>query len=537
MERSPAGISDGTAGLPENDCRAGTPRGLRRSSLFAQPVLRSPLFRGPVLDVDASIDFSALFQSLTTPHVVLSRNFDIVEMNAAYLEVTRRSREDIIGRNLFDAFPASGESLQMLTDSLTRTRDEGVVDVLALIPYAIPVEDDLEMRYWSATHVPVRNRDGEVTFILQNTQDVTELQRLKAAIGGGPGGDAPGLLGTAVLRRAEALQAVNATLLAERSHLRRLFMEAPGFMCVLSGPDFVFELANRAYLQMVGNRDLVGRPVRDALPEVVAQGFIGLLERVVKTREPFVGRAIPISLQRSPDGPQEERFLDFVYQPVIEADGKVSGIFVEGSDVTEQVRALERQRLLMDELNHRVKNTLATVQAIASQTLSGNRSPEDFSRTFQGRLMALSRTHDVLTASQWEGARLLDLLGKELGVFGEERVAVRAGNPFLPARVSLVLAMVLHELTTNAVRHGALAVDVGHLRVDAGVSLRADGERVLTIEWLEEGGPRVAAATTRRFGSRMIERSVRGELKGDLVMDFRPQGLYCRIILPLGGTA
>jgi PAS domain S-box-containing protein len=127
--------------------------------------------------------------------------------------------------------------------------------------------------------------------------------------------------------------------LAEREWLGRLFAQAPGFMAMLRGPEHVFEFVNPAYSQLIGHRDVVGLPVREALPEVDGQGFFELLDRVYTTGEPFIGTAQKIGLQRVPGGPVQRRFLDFVYQPVTGADGAVIGIFVQGSDVSDRVQS------------------------------------------------------------------------------------------------------------------------------------------------------------------------------------------------------
>lgn len=141
----------------------------------------------------------------------------------------------------------------------------------------------------------------------------------------------------------------------EAERLRRLFDNAPGFMAVLRGPDHVFELMNASYLQLIGHRDLLGKPVREALPEVAGQGFFELLDEVYRSGEAYTGRATAIGLQRTPDAPVEERRVDFVFQPVMGATGQVSGIFVQGYDVTERhlvEQALreseERFRLIAD---------------------------------------------------------------------------------------------------------------------------------------------------------------------------------------------
>ena len=139
----------------------------------------------------------------------------------------------------------------------------------------------------------------------------------------------------------ETVSAANRQLLAETEGLRRLFEQAPGFMAVLSGPDHVFTLANASYLKLIGNRRVLGKPVREALPEVVGQGFLQLLDGVYASGEPYVGRGIRAQLQQTPGGPSEERSLDFVYQPIVADDGLVTGIFVQGHDLTELMRAEE----------------------------------------------------------------------------------------------------------------------------------------------------------------------------------------------------
>jgi PAS domain S-box-containing protein len=137
---------------------------------------------------------------------------------------------------------------------------------------------------------------------------------------------------------------------AERERLADLFRDAPAFITVLRGPEHRFELANAAYLQLVGHREVVGRTVAEALPEVVEQGFIALLDGVYHGGEPFVGKELPVRLQRTPGAPMEARFVNFVYQPVREPDGSVSGIFVHGVDITDQVQAREEVQHKADEL-------------------------------------------------------------------------------------------------------------------------------------------------------------------------------------------
>jgi PAS domain S-box-containing protein len=131
---------------------------------------------------------------------------------------------------------------------------------------------------------------------------------------------------------------------SEAERLRQLFDRSPGFMAVVRGPDHVFEMANASYQSLVGRRDLVGKPVREAVPEVEGQGLFELLDQVYRSGEAFTGRSVVVRLQRQPDGPREERMLDFVFQPILDAQGAVSGIFADGYDVTERHRGEEKLR-------------------------------------------------------------------------------------------------------------------------------------------------------------------------------------------------
>jgi PAS domain S-box-containing protein len=144
-------------------------------------------------------------------------------------------------------------------------------------------------------------------------------------------------------RRAERrLEQLVVELEAERARLAELFRRAPAFIAVLRGPEHRFEMANPPYLQLVGHREVVGRTVAEALPEVVEQGFVQLLDDVLASGEPFLGSELPVELQRNPGEAAERRYVNFVYQPIREADGTTSGIFVHGVDVTDQVESRQR---------------------------------------------------------------------------------------------------------------------------------------------------------------------------------------------------
>ncbi|MGE4242819.1 response regulator [Ramlibacter sp.] len=142
--------------------------------------------------------------------------------------------------------------------------------------------------------------------------------------------------------------------IAERDRLRNMFLQAPSFIAILRGPQHVFELANDSYLRLVGHREVEGKSVREALPEIRGQGFFELLDMVYASRETYVGSGVPVTLHTEPGAPPTERFLDFVYQPILDSTGRTSGIFVEGHDVTEKFRAEQELKHLNTELEARV---------------------------------------------------------------------------------------------------------------------------------------------------------------------------------------
>ncbi|WP_165820225.1 PAS domain S-box protein [Microvirga sp. KLBC 81] len=206
-------------------------------------------------------------------------------------------------------------------------------------------------------------------------------------------------------------------------------------------------------------------------------------------------------------------------------------------DVTERKRAEERQKLLIDELNHRVKNTLATVQSLAWQSLRQGLPPEVARERFEARLLALSRAHNLLNESGWEAASLRKILKVELEPYGIEsqRYVLAGPDVDLPPRVAVALGMAVHELATNAVKHGALSVPDGHVLVEWSAEVQ-DGGTALGITWREASGPRVELPTSTGFGTRMLKQIIQRELVGSLDMQYPAEGLICQISILVGET-
>ncbi len=484
---------------------------------------------------DEPIDFRVLFDSLPMPLLVLNVNFDIVEMNKAYLAVTKRTREDLIGRHIFDAFPAKGPSRDALQESLERARDSGVSDLLPLLPYDIPVNGDFEARYWSCNHIPIRNNRGEVTFLVQNAEDVSGIQELKTSLAKVPDAPGPALKGD-VFRRAETVQSLNRTLLAETHLLHSLFMQAPSFMGVLSGPEHVFELLNLSFSKLIGGRDVLGVPFKAGIPESAEQEFVALLDGVYKTGVPFVGRKTRLLLQVEPKGEIAEHYLDFVMQPIFSPEGAVTGIFVEGSDVTEHVLTEQRQALLIRELHHRVRNTLATVQGVMNSTARTAQTIEEYQDAFAGRIASLARTHAILTEEIQQFVSFLHLLTQELGPYSEaeEHSIVLFGPAVeLPSQIAVPLGMTIHELTTNAVKYGALGKNGGSVEVHWDIVAAKDGRRALSCDWREHNGPLVSPPARQGFGSILLHRVLSQQIGAAIDVDFPPEGFHLRMVVPI----
>lgn len=496
---------------------------------------------GQMTSIDS--DLAAALNASPNAYFIVGPDLKFVWANPAYLAVVQRSASDLIGTPVFEAFDAgpgldAPESTRRLRASFDKVFATGLRHDIPVLHYAItlPGVDGIlayEDKYWSVIHTPLI-RNGVVEHVLQYAIDITELERLRrvaADVTPSAVQAIDAIVGGALLSGARSVQADNARLETERQGLMDLFMQAPGFVAVLSGPDHIFQIHNSAYAQLIGHRDIAGKPTREALPEVQGQGYLEFLDSVYATGEPYEGRASRVQLQRAPDAPLESRFLDFIYQPIRDAQGAIAGIFVQGHDVTETVRSAERQKLMIDELNHRVKNTLATIQSIAVQTARSHADPASFAEGFQARLLALSHTHDLLTRSHWEGADLAAILRHETEAHGAHRVTLNGPPVALEPAAALSLGMIFHELATNAAKYGALSAPEGRVLVDWAVADQVTP--TLTLTWREIGGPRVSPPTHRGFGSRLIERNVRHDLAGEIKLDYANDGFSAEFYIPL----
>ncbi len=223
--------------------------------------------------------------------------------------------------------------------------------------------------------------------------------------------------------------------------------------------------------------------------------------------------------------------------PVRDAGGKIVQHFASFHDLTRHHDAQAQSQMLINELNHRVKNILATVQSIVSQAHKQSSDVEVAREAIEARLVALSRSHDLLTRERWTSAGLRDVVVSAMEPFGitngsAKRFTIKGESIRFPPRAVLALSTALHELATNAVKYGAFSNNVGHVSIEWSAEASARGQRVV-FHWRETDGPLVMQPTRAGFGSQVIERGLAHELDGDVSLDYRPEGLVCTIDMPV----
>jgi two-component sensor histidine kinase len=265
----------------------------------------------------------------------------------------------------------------------------------------------------------------------------------------------------------------------------------------------------------------------DFMKEHGVAAFVNVLVSSSKGRPPFG------VLQADSREPRDFTQSDVEF---LRSYANLLGAAIERLRVVEELRAAVKEKdLLIGELNHRVKNTLATVQSIASQTLRNAHTIEHASSAIESRLIALSQVHNVLTDRSWAHVGLHDIVAQALEPYrsrGENRIHIKGERVQIPPRMALALAMALQELATNAIKYGALSNSIGQISVQWSVGGEGPLRR-LHLTWREVEGPQVAVPKRRGFGTRLIERSLAQDLDGSVRIEFAPEGIICSVDAPL----
>jgi PAS domain S-box-containing protein len=273
---------------------------------------------------------------------------------------------------------------------------------------------------------------------------------------------------------------------------------------------------------------IVGRTDDDILPGASLQPVLALKRDALEQGDPRDGEV------RITDA-GTDRWFDLHIEPLRDLGGEIVGLTGTAVDVTERRESEAHLRLLLREITHRSKNLLAVIQAMARQTARHTESTDAFLERFSARLQALATSHDLLVQESWHGASLEDLARLQLGHYleREQPQLVFAGPAvLLKPEAAQALGLALHELATNAAKYGALSTPSGHVSV-AWERLPAAEGYGIALTWRETGGPKVAVPSRRGFGSLVIERHLARSLDGEVTLDFTPEGVECRVVIPV----
>jgi PAS domain S-box-containing protein len=340
------------------------------------------------------------------------------------------------------------------------------------------------------------------------------------------------LLGTGHVYRfeqiAKKLRENEASLRDKEAQLESIIYRTP-FMLIRLDKDLRYRFISHAYLEMTGRRpeEVVGKRLSDILGDKDFQAIRPYIEKVLQ------GNRVEFEREVHYQG-VGTRFLHVIYTPERDDSGTVTGWIVSMLDITErkraeeeQKRAAEAEQILIRELQHRTNNLLAVIQGIAQKTLAGSGPLDEARRIFEGRLLALASTYRRLTKSNWSGISLSELVHLTLEPFAA-RTEIDGPDLMLGAKNAQNLSLALHELATNALKHGALSSAGGNVSIAWSVASNGGGP-VLKFRWEERGGPPVLAPGQRGFGTLLLESTFK-----TINLDYAREGLTCEIDVPLG---
>jgi PAS domain S-box-containing protein len=319
---------------------------------------------------------------------------------------------------------------------------------------------------------------------------------------------------------AAKLQANEASLRDKEAELQSIIYRTP-FMLLRLSRDLRYRFISHAYAEMIGRRpeEVAGKPIVDVVGE---EDFRIVLPHIKKVLE---GNRVEFEREAHFHG-VGTRFLHVMYTPEKDEGGTVTGWIASILDITERKRAAEAEQILVRELQHRTNNLLAVIQGIAKKSLAGDGSLDEARRTFEGRLLALAGTYRQLTKSNWSGVSLSEIVRLTLEPFAA-RTDIDGTNVTLSAKNAQNFSLALHELATNAVKHGALSGADGKVRIGWAITGNGGGT-ILRFRWQERGGPLVSTPNRRGFGTSLLEATF-----NEIRLDYAPEGLTCEIHVPL----
>jgi PAS domain S-box-containing protein len=416
-----------------------------------------------------------------------SRDLRYLFVSEAYAAMIGRRPKEVVGRPIAEIMGEQGfEAIRPHVEAVLqgdRVQYEEDVNFAGIGTRALNV-----------VYTPERDEQGRVKSWIASILDVTERKRTEEA------------------------------LRAKEAELETIVKRTP-FILIRNSLDSRYRFVSDAYAQMVGRRpeEIVGKTIREIVGE---EGF--------KTVEPYIKKVLAgerVEYEREVNyagiGP---RFLHGVYMPEKDEAGNVIGWIASINDITERKRAESQRDLLLAELSHRVKNTLATVISIAHLSFSKAPSPEQAERAFDERIHALAQTHARLADANWSGVSLGTIVHDETAPYHGANVRMEGPDIVLGPKLAVSLGMALHELATNAAKYGALTSKNGMVAVSWELD-RSDGQ--VRLHWTESGGPSVTVPDHTGFGRLLLERALASDLNGEVKLEFARDGLHCLISFPL----
>ncbi|HYC02037.1 MAG TPA: ATP-binding protein [Azospirillaceae bacterium] len=431
-----------------------------------------------------------ILESITDAFYALDRDWRFTFVNHRAEEYFGVPRTDLLGRGIWDAFPVMrGTAFER---EYRRAMGEG-----RTVAFQVPSPFS---RRWVEVHAYPAEDQGLAVYF----RDVTDRRRAELALA----------------EKAAELEAV--------------LDAVPAAIWVAKGPEGAVR-SNRFAQELLWPG---GAPPEPRTASERPRGF-----RVLEENRELTMKDLPVV--RASRGEDIRDFEAMVVRddgssvhilgnatPLRDGDGACWGGVAAFVDISERKQAEARQRLLLDELNHRVKNTLATVQSLIAQTFRATPDPAAFREALEGRLLALSEAHNLLTENHWRGVDLRAIVERALRPYRTDAGSLRLSGPavMLDAAQAVLFGLIIHELATNACKYGALTSAGGRIEVDWTLAGAGEGG-MLDLRWTERGGPAVAPPTRTGFGTRLLQRGIAAQPGGEVRLDYRREGLRCQLRL------
>ncbi len=441
----------------------------------------------------ANSDLQNFIESTQVPTIFLDKNLKIRSFTPATKALFRFQDQDK-GRPL--------------SDLVTRA-DRLVLEDLGnkVLQSGEPVEQELSVEDGQESFVlrvlPYRGPDEAIDGVIMVFADVTKIRQTQADLARNEG----------IARR-------------RSDEIEKLYKTAPVGMALLDRNRRCLKI-NQRFADLNGRtmEDHIGRALRDIAPALGAK-VDRPIQEVFETGDDIANLDVTLNTD---DGPARDYVID-IY-PYVE-EGRVTAVGIILKEVTELRRLEKELRRLMDELQHRVKNTLATVTSIINRTVTSKADPVVLADTLKKRIGALAATHDLLTTRDWQGASLRQIIETELNPFGQsDRITLNGPSVELPPKHALAMTLTLHELATNAAKYGALSNRGGTLAVSWSVNMDGAGRR-LVLSWVEHCAEPCALPTGEGFGMQLIKNAVPHDLQGRCDHQLLPEGVKCTITVP-----